>query len=82
MNDIDEIGSIVRFHRKKAGLTQKQLANLAGVGKTAVFDIEKGKSSIRLNTLLAVLLILNISLSSESPLMEEWYRETGKGDKN
>lgn len=82
MNDIDEIGSIVRFHRKKAGLTQKQLANLAGVGKTAVFDIEKGKSTIRLNTLLAVLLILNISLSSESPLMEEWYRETGKGDKN
>jgi HTH-type transcriptional regulator/antitoxin HipB len=81
MNDIDEIGSIVRFHRKKAGLTQKQLANLAGVGKTAVFDIEKGKSTIRLNTLLAVLLILNISLSSESPLMEEWYRETGKGDK-
>jgi HTH-type transcriptional regulator/antitoxin HipB len=82
MNDIDEIGSIVRFHRKKAGLTQKQLANLAGVGKTAVFDMEKGKSTIRLKTLLDVLLILNIRLSSESPLMEEWYRETGKGDKN
>jgi HTH-type transcriptional regulator/antitoxin HipB len=82
MNDIDEIGSIVRFHRKKAGLTQKQLANLAGVGKTAVFDIEKGKSSIRLNTLLAVLSILNIRLSSESPLMDEWYKETGKGDTN
>ncbi len=82
MNDIGEIGSIVRFHRKKAELTQKQLAHLAGVGKTAVFDIEKGKSSIRLNTLLAVLSILNIRLSPESPLMDAWYRETGKDDTN
>lgn len=82
MNSINQIGSIVKFHRKRAGLTQKQLANLAGVGKTVVFDIEKGKNTIRLNTLLAIITILNISLSPESPLMEEWHNQSGKGNEN
>ena len=72
MNDIKNIGSIIRFHRKKAGLTQKQLATLAGVGKSAVFDIEKGKNSVRLNTLMAILAVLNIQLRPESPMMNHF----------
>jgi len=78
MNNIDQIGDIIRYHRKRAGLTQMQLANLAGVGKTAVFDIEKGKSSIRFNTLLAVLSVLNISLDLNSPLIGEWDEGNNK----
>ncbi|MHB9013292.1 MAG: helix-turn-helix domain-containing protein, partial [Ignavibacteriaceae bacterium] len=42
-----KIAKIVRFHRMKSGLNQKQLADHAGVGKTTVFDIEKGKESVR-----------------------------------
>ena len=38
MNDFD-LGALIKDHRKKAGLTQLELANLAGVGKTTVFDI-------------------------------------------
>ena len=79
MNKIDYIGEIIRFHRKRAGLTQKQLATLAGVGKTVVFDIEQGKSSVRLSTLLAVVSVLNITLEPESSLMGEWHREKMKG---
>ena len=75
MNKINNIGSIIRFHRKRAGLTQKQLATLAGVGKSAVFDIEKGKITIRLNNLTAILSVLNISLEPGSPLMEQWNME-------
>ncbi len=81
MNNIDHIGAIIRFHRKRAGLTQPQLAKLAGVGKTVIFDIEKGKNTVRLNTLLAVMSVLNIALNPESSLMEEWRRgsqEEGK----
>ena len=78
MNKIESIGEIIRFHRKKAGLTQKQLATLAGVGKTAVFDIEQGKGSVRLNTLLAVSSVLNIALDPVSPLMEQWEAESDK----
>ena len=59
---------VVRFHRARAGLTQLDLARLAGVGKTVVFDIEKGKATVRLSTLLRVLRALNIRLDWQSPL--------------
>jgi len=66
---MDELANIIKSHRKKAGLTQKQLAVLAGVGKSVVFDIEKGKPSIRLNTLRAILRALNIDMELKSPLI-------------
>lgn len=53
-----------------SGLTQAQLANLAGVGKTVVFDIEHGKQSVRFDTLSKILEVLNISISFQSPLLE------------
>ncbi len=61
---------MIRFHRKKAGLSQERLAFLAGVGKTMIFDIEKGKLSIRLDSLLKILKVLNIQLDFQGPLME------------
>jgi HTH-type transcriptional regulator / antitoxin HipB len=65
-----DLGDAVRAHRKAAGLTQPELAKLAGVGKTVVFDIEKGKATVRLATLLRVLAVLNLHLDWRSPLME------------
>ena len=58
----------VQKHRKRAGLTQKELANYAGVGKTVVFDIEHAKHSIQLDTLYKVLKVLNIEMIFKSPL--------------
>jgi len=66
---------IIRFHRKQSKLTQVELARLAGVGKTVVFDIENGKESIRLNTLLKVCHVLNIQIKLEGPLMHLLERE-------
>ena len=43
----DEIATMVVYYRKKSKLSQQELAQLAGVGKTAVFDIEKGKKTIQ-----------------------------------
>jgi y4mF family transcriptional regulator len=63
-----EIGSIIYKVRKKSKLSQLQLAELAGIGKTAIFDLEKGKATIKLNTLLAILHVLNIKLKLETPL--------------
>jgi HTH-type transcriptional regulator/antitoxin HipB len=57
-----EIGDIVRFNRKKSGLSQFEFAKVAGIGKTSVFDIEKGKPTVRLATLLAALRALNIGI--------------------
>lgn len=75
MDSIREISDIVRYHRKKAGLTQKELARLAGIGKTAVFDLEKGKQSIQLDTLRKIIHALNITIKIESPLMEEYRKQ-------
>lgn len=52
-----------------SGLSQAELAKLAGVGKTVVFDLEHGKLSIRYDTLTKVLTVLNICIRLESPLM-------------
>ena len=65
---IMNIGEMILKHRKAAGLTQKQLADLAGVGKTVVFDLEKGKETIRFSTLKAVLEVLNIQIEFKSSL--------------
>ena len=65
-----KISEIVLFHRKKSGLTRNQLADLAGVGKTVIYDIEKGKETIRFSTLQKLLKTLNIKITFTSPLME------------
>jgi y4mF family transcriptional regulator len=66
-NNIHELPSRVRAARKLSGLSQAELAKLAGVGKTVVFDLEHGKTSIRLDTLLKILHALNIQLIIKSP---------------
>lgn len=77
--DFNNLGKVVRFHRRKVGLTQMQLANRAGVGKTMVFDLENGKQSVRLNTLMKVLEALDISLKYDSPEISS-YIEKSKGE--
>lgn len=74
MTSYNELGSIIRFHRKKAGLSQLELSKYANVGKTVVFDIEKGKLTVRLSSLLQILNVLNINLEFISPLMSH-YKE-------
>lgn len=69
------IGKMICFHRQKAKLSQAELAALSGIGKTAVFDIENGKLSIRLTTLLRILNILNIKIQFTGPLMPLFEKE-------
>lgn len=68
--NIDQLSEVIRMHRKKSGLTQKGLAELAGVGKTVIYDIEKGKETIQIDTIKKILSVLNIKIKFESPLMK------------
>ena len=70
MTAINNLSKLIYFHRKKAGLNRIELAQLAGVGKTVIYDIEKGKQSVRWNTIQSILRALNISIEFKSPLME------------
>ncbi|MFO7933732.1 MAG: helix-turn-helix domain-containing protein [Bacteroidales bacterium] len=71
MTEIEELATIIKMHRKAANLTQMQLAELAGVGKTVVFDIEKGKETVKLITLRKILKVLNIEMKLTSPLLSQ-----------
>ena len=74
MNNIDrfkkEIPELVRIHRKKSSLSQAALAELAGVGKTVIFDLEHGKMTIQVDTLLHILDALNMEVRFFSPLLQ------------
>jgi len=65
-----ELAQIIKMHRKAAKLSRVQLAELAGVGKTVIYDIEIGKESVQLDTLLKILKVLNIKIILKSPLMD------------
>ena len=70
MEQTQELAQIIKMHRKAAKLSRVQLAELAGVGKTVIFDIEMGKESVQLDTLRKVLKVLNIKIILKSPLMD------------
>jgi y4mF family transcriptional regulator len=71
MIEPDLLAKILKKHRKTAGLSQLHLAELAGIGKTAVFELEKGKETVQLNTLRKVLAVLNIKVILTSQLMQQ-----------
>lgn len=80
MTSSQELSEVVRMHRKAAGLSRVQLAELSGVGKTVIYDIEKGKESVQLDTLRKVFRVLNIKIVLTSPFMEslsDTYNEKG-----
>ena len=75
-----QLSHIVRFHRKRSGLTQLELAEMAGVGKNLIYEMENGKLSLRLDNLLKVLQVLNIDLCFQSPLRESFLKEYPDAD--
>lgn len=56
------LASAVRARRKALGVTQIQLARLAGCGPVFVYALETGKKTMRLDKLLAVLEVLGLEL--------------------
>ena len=68
----DEMASLVIFHRKKAGLSQTDLARHSGVSRFVIQDMESGRDRTTWRNLLAVLAVLNVRLEPSGPLVPEW----------
>jgi HTH-type transcriptional regulator / antitoxin HipB len=66
------IGHIIQFHRKKAGLSRIDLAHLAGLGKTLIYELEHGKLTVSFDKLMSICKVLNIKLIFTSPYIEEF----------
>ncbi len=72
LKTINELRDVVLFHRKHALLSRDELAGIAGIGKTTIYDIEHGKESVKLSTVLKVLQALNITIELSGPLMTHY----------
>ena len=70
MIQAQELADVIRMHRKTAKLSRDKLAEISGVGKTVIYDIEKGKETIQLDTLRKILSVLNIKIELTSPLLD------------
>ena len=55
-------GEIVKLIRKKKGLSRKQLADRAHITEQTVLNIENGSSSPRMDTMLAIMRVLDYEI--------------------
>lgn len=62
MDIFGKLGQLIHRQRTHQGLSRIALAEKAGVGKTVVYDVEKGKASVQFDTLTKILRALNIQL--------------------
>ena len=62
-----EIGKLVQAERKRQGVTQLQLAGMAGTGIRFISDLENGKGTIQVQKLIKVLHTLGLGLFIFSP---------------
>ncbi len=59
-----DIGRVVRASRKIMGLTQQKFADLAGVGRRFVSELENGKATLELGKILRVCKAAGIDLTA------------------
>lgn len=60
--DVPTLGARVRQARKALGLRQDELAAAAGVGLRFLVELERGKPTVQLGKVLAVLLAVGLDL--------------------
>jgi HTH-type transcriptional regulator/antitoxin HipB len=66
-----DFGNLIRLTRKKAKLTQADLAAASGIGERFLRELEKGKPSCQLEKALLVIQMLGIKLEAELPPSDE-----------
>lgn len=73
VNDFREIGNKLLAIRKKAGLTQSEVAEAANLSDRTYADIERGTVNMRIETILKICEALHITpdtlLTEENPVL-------------
>ena len=60
------LGDAIRHYRKQAGLTQAQLAEMAGLQRSYLSELERGKETEQLARLLRVLRQLGVRITLDT----------------
>lgn len=66
-----DFGKCIRQTRRKAKLTQAQLAAASGTGERFIRELEKGKATCQLEKALFVAQMLGIKFNAEAPQIAE-----------
>lgn len=61
----DSLGAAIRHYRQEVGLTQEELAKRAGLNRTYLSDLERGKETEQLRRVLRVLRQLGVRMTLE-----------------
>ena len=77
----EDLGELVRTHRKAQSATQAEFASLCGVGVRFISDLENGKPTIQLEKVLHVVRCLGLDVAIHP---RGWQRnaqamQSGKG---
>lgn len=59
--DFRLIGNKLHFYRKRAGMTQNEVADAAGLSDRTYADIERGSVNMRVETILRICKVLHIT---------------------
>jgi transcriptional regulator with XRE-family HTH domain len=59
------LGDAIRHYRQEAGLTQAELADMAGLHRTYLAGLEAGKETEQLKRLFRVLRLLGVRMTVE-----------------
>lgn len=62
-----ELGGAIRAARRHRGMTQRDLALIAGTGERFVVELEAGKATTQLGRTLAVIAALGLNLTIDDP---------------
>lgn len=77
MTALQRLGAVVRAERTKRGLSQEALAELSGLSRTHIGEIERGEVSVSFVALEAISHGLNIALSE---LLKNYEEQSGKSN--
>lgn len=61
----DSLGDAIRHYRREAGLTQEQLAEMAGLQRSYLSELEAGKETEQLKRVLRLLRRLGVRMTIE-----------------
>jgi len=59
----ESLGAAIRHYRKEAGLSQAQLAQMAGLNRTYLSNLESGKETEQVRRMLRVLRRLGVRMT-------------------
>ena len=62
INDLESLGVYIRKCRKNQGITQRQLAAIAGVSPRFVGEVERGKVTMEIGRALRVVFALGLTV--------------------